>query len=368
MKINDTYKNLIPALSADEHSQLEANILQDGIREPLVLWGDTLIDGHNRYEIAQKHGLHYKTVQKEFANETEAREWIIRNQFGRRNISAYDRARLALQLKPIIAEKAEQNLHLSQGQGVKGSQNSVKVIDTQKELAKVAGVSHDTIAKVEKIEQTAPEIIRNELRRDNISINMAHSVTQMDEPDVTEITERIEQGESAKEVITAVKARPHVVNNSGNNEWYTPPDYIEAARQVMGNIDLDPASCELANKVVKADKIYTTDDDGLTKVWRGNVWMNPPYAGELIGKFTEKITQEPVNQAVVLVNNATETNWFNALIEKASAVIFPKGRVKFYMPDGSTGAPLQGQAVIYIGGNPERFISIFRKFGWGALL
>jgi len=70
----------------------------------------------------------------------------------------------------------------------------------------------------------------------------------------------------------------------------------------------------------------------------------------------------------VLVNNATETAWFNMLISVAAAVVFPKTRVKFYMPDGKTGAPLQGQALIYVGGYAKRFMEIFGPFGWRAIV
>jgi transcriptional regulator with XRE-family HTH domain len=365
MNIDNEFKSLIPALTADEHSELEASILREGCRDALVTWNGTLIDGHNRYEICTKHGLPFATVERVFSSRDDVIEWIILNQFGRRNLPAYERARLALRLKPVIAEKAKIT------QGTRTDLTSVRnltKVDAKRELANVAGVSHDTIAKVETIEREAPAPIVEASRRGDISVNMAHSVTKMPEPDRAEITERIEYGEKPREVIAEVKSRPHVANNSGNNEWYTPSEYIEAAREVMGSIDLDPASCEIANKVVKANEIYTANDDGLTKTWRGNVWLNPPYAGDLIGKFADKVTQEDIAQAIILVNNATETQWFNTLISKASAVVFPKSRVKFYMPDGSTGAPLQGQAVIYIGDNAQRFVSVFKRFGWGALL
>ena len=98
MQINEKFKSLIPPLTPDEYRQLEENILSDGIRDPLVLWGDTLIDGHNRYEIAQKHGLTFQTVEREFDSEGAAQRWVILNQFGRRNLSAYDRSVLALKL------------------------------------------------------------------------------------------------------------------------------------------------------------------------------------------------------------------------------------------------------------------------------
>ena len=164
--------------------------------------------------------------------------------------------------------------------------------------------------------------------------------------------------------------KPHVANNSGNNEWYTPVEIIEAARDAMGSIDLDPASSDKAQEVVKAGTYYTIETNGLNKKWFGNIWMNPPYATDLIGLFIKKLGDEYDNfeQAVVLVNNATETEWFNELISIASAVCFPKGRVRFYTPEGKTGAPLQGQAVVYIGSRIDKFMKAFSEIGWGAYL
>lgn len=162
--------------------------------------------------------------------------------------------------------------------------------------------------------------------------------------------------------------KPHVSYNSGNNEWYTPADIIEAARKTMGGIDLDPATSEVAQDVVKATTYYTAETNGLDKPWSGRVWMNPPYASELIGQFVDKLIAELLNieQAIVLVNNATETEWFNKLVDKATMVCFPKSRVKFYMPDGKTGAPLQGQAILYFGDNASAFSNEFRNKGWLA--
>ena len=195
----------------------------------------------------------------------------------------------------------------------------------------------------------------------------------------------IESGEQAKDVVETVLSetsshpieatpdevkRPHVSYNTGNSEWYTPLDYIELAREVMGSIDLDPASADIAQRVVKADVYYTQETDGLSHEWFGNVWLNPPYASELIVKFVARLISELENikQAIVLVNNATETEWFGRLANDAMAVCFPKGRVKFYAPDGSTGTPLQGQALLYFGEYKDLFVDKFRRKGWCALL
>lgn len=374
--IDNEFKNLIPPLTPDEYSGLQQSIMQEGCRDPLVLWGDILIDGHNRYDICTRNNTPFHTVQREFADRNAAIEWIILNQFGRRNLPLHERARLALRLKPVIAEKAKENLVTHTECGYQGCQKSDKAeIDTKKELAKVAGVSHDTIAKVERIEEDAPAPVVQASRKGLISVNAAYQVTKLEPEQQEEIAQRIEniadepeEMQTPKAIVQEVMKRPHIANNSGNNEWYTPPEIIEAARKAMGSIDTDPASNDIAQKIVKSESYYTIETNGLDKTWTGNVWMNPPYSGDLIGRFIDKLCSERCNydQAIVLVNNATETEWFNKIISIASVVCFVKSRVKFWMPDGKTGAPLQGQAIVYIGNESDRFANAFESVGWCA--
>ncbi|HUU98565.1 MAG TPA: DNA N-6-adenine-methyltransferase [Phycisphaerae bacterium] len=182
-----------------------------------------------------------------------------------------------------------------------------------------------------------------------------------DEPEPTVIT-------PDGEVEAPEPPKPHVFNNSGDNEWYTPAQYIKAAVNVLGSIDLDPASNPIANQHVGAATFYTAEDNGLVQPWDGTVWMNPPYAQPLIGQFAERLAEQymagNVTAAIVLVNNATDTAWFHTLAEQAAAMCFPRGRIRFWHPDKSFGAPLQGQAFIYLGDHPEAFAAEFAQFGF----
>lgn len=163
-------------------------------------------------------------------------------------------------------------------------------------------------------------------------------------------------------------AKPHVAHNTGNNEWYTPDDILAAARDVMGGIWLDPASSEIANRRVGATIYFDKDDDGLRQSWTGGtIWMNPPYAPELVRQFADKLVETVESYptiAIVLVNNATETRWFQRMAGVCRAICFPVGRVRFLDPDGNPGAPLQGQAILYFGFDPDGFCERFADFGF----
>jgi ParB family chromosome partitioning protein len=168
------------------------------------------------------------------------------------------------------------------------------------------------------------------------------------------------------EAIGQASAAAHVSRNSGVPEWYSPPDLVQAARAVLGRIDTDPASSDKAQLVVRAGRFYTLDDDGLSREWTGRVWLNPPYTPGIIEQFVDRLCDhvQAGNPAILLVNNATETKWFQRAARLAAALCFPQGRVRFLDEDGSPGTPLQGQAVLYFGDDVERFIKQFGPFGF----
>lgn len=155
---------------------------------------------------------------------------------------------------------------------------------------------------------------------------------------------------------------------TGKNEWYTPSQYIEMARSVMGGIDVDPASNDFAQNTVKAGVYYTEETDGLSKEWRGNVWINPPYSQPEIVYFTDKLIEEIQNgntsSAIILTHNSTDTAWFQKLAQNASAICFTRGRVKFEGVNGEIAAPVMGQAFCYFGTDTDQFNDIFKEVGF----
>jgi N6-adenosine-specific RNA methylase IME4 len=187
IQINEEFKKLIPALTNEEFKQLESNCINEGIREKIITWNGFIIDGHNRYEISQKWNLDFETESKHFDNKTDVKVWMVLNQFGRRNLTKYERSVLALVLSEYYEEKAKENL----SDGGKGCQISDKV-DTKKELAKVANVSHDTIAKVKVIEAKATQEVKAQLRTGEVSINQVYQEIKKEEKKAERI-ELIEQ-------------------------------------------------------------------------------------------------------------------------------------------------------------------------------
>jgi len=193
MQILQELESLIPPLSNEEFKQLERNILEEGIREPLITWNGILIDGHNRYRIAQEHDMNYETLEKEFENINRVKEWMINNQFGRRNLSNYQRSILALHLDGVFKERAKEKMKLSEGKGIQKSEDLKEPeFIVMKEIGKVANVSHDTIAKVKKIEANATPEVKARLNTGTMSINEAYKEIKKEENEQLKTQKAIE--------------------------------------------------------------------------------------------------------------------------------------------------------------------------------
>lgn len=175
--------------------------------------------------------------------------------------------------------------------------------------------------------------------------------------------EYMETGDITLTFLLRVLLNLHVSDDS--YEWYTPTEYIEAARGLMGSIDLDPASSKEAQIIVKAGCFYTTEDDGLSQPWFGNVWLNPPYSMPAIEQFVDLAIHEyengNVTAAVVLTNNSTDTGWFHRIVKYP--VCFTRGRIQYWTPDRPHLATRQGQALFYLGDKVDLFAQLFGNFG-----
>jgi len=160
-------------------------------------------------------------------------------------------------------------------------------------------------------------------------------------------------------------------SGTGENEWYTPHNLLELARDVLGDFDLDPASSVIAQEMVQAGEYFTVADNGLAHEWHGRIWLNPPYGQPLIAAFVSKMVAERraghVTAGIMLTHNYTDTAWFQEAAGVADAICFTRGRVKFYNAKGVVAAPTQGQAFMYFGDDRGRFAARFASIGFTVL-
>jgi ParB family chromosome partitioning protein len=153
-----------------------------------------------------------------------------------------------------------------------------------------------------------------------------------------------------------------------SDSWFTPSRYIEKVRKVLGVIELDPFSSREANGIVKAERFFDHNDSALNNEWDAKkVFMNPPYSGKGIKAAVARFLEMGAKyrfEAIVLVNNATETKWFQSLLTRADAVCFTDHRIAFYNKDGKTCAGnTRGQAFLYFGRKPSAFTKQFKSEG-----
>ena len=435
--IDPTLKSLIPPLTSEEYRQLEANLRADGCLNPLIIWQEeqVLLDGHNRLQLCEQHGLDYQLQELSLPDVISAKLWILRNQHGRRNLTPE-------QMRYSRGE--EYNLQKQQGKrtDLTSDHNDTKSQNTAQRLAVQHHVSEPTIKRdgaYATAVDTLAEMVGPEVRQALISRDL--KLTQHDVkllgtlltaspetvqafkdaltgPNPAEALKAILRtarcdichrplrdpasvsrgigpvcaghgnglhgpsgGSSALPILTEVQnpdppeAAPSWQQQvyTGEMEWYTPDAVLALVRDVLGQIDVDPASCAVAQATVQARTFYTIDDDGLRQPWPGTVFCNPPYklpdVARFIGKLCEELDAQRTTAAIVLVNNATETDWFQRAFAQADAVCFPDGKIHFVSAtrNGLAG-PCVGQALLYYGPDPRRFCTVFAALGVSTLV
>lgn len=553
--------NIFPLIDGQSYQELLADVLKHGVREPIWIYEGKILDGRNRYRAAM--AMRVECPIQEYTG-PDAVAFVISLNLHRRHLNESQRGMVGAKLA---------NMQQGQRTDIQPSANLQNV--SQADAAEMLNVSTRTVAAASKVQAEAPQEVTKAVEAGDISINLATQFVALPDESKQEAIAAIAEGsDTAKEVIREAVKKAHVANNSGNNEWYTPSKHIELAREVMGGIDCDPATSEIANRTVQAETIFTADDDGRYKSWSKKAWMNPapcscgihpkiiqsldgnknlpqlseslaahigmvlaegrdtlpiflvqrlregesktettsterrpnrvsedfggkkeifgeregdkeqeekfgnqqpqtegsplgnpvaveygvmgtgsdgmglrlrllwneneevdtrpfhsfiesclsgdgslqhgpnlpelqfeqgvsdasrlvtgqaatcdhcglagfavvtpsrvflnpPYAQPLMGDFAEAVSAKfesgEIEQACILVNNATETQWFQRMLVSASAVCFPKSRIKFLDPQGNpSGAPLQGQAIVYMGDSVEAFQAAFKQEG-----
>ena len=202
-QIDDEFRSLIPPLADDERRYLEESIGREGCRDTLTAWKGhgVIVDGHNRHEICTRLGVPFNVQELEFADRDEAKIWIIKNQFSRRNLNDFQRVELGLKLEPLLKKQAQQN---SKASGGAVPQKSAKPVDVREEVAKTAGVSHDTVGKVRKIVNSPVKELARFTREGKVSINAAAKVAELPEK---EQRKAVEAGPEAVAVV-AKRSKP----------------------------------------------------------------------------------------------------------------------------------------------------------------
>lgn len=150
-------------------------------------------------------------------------------------------------------------------------------------------------------------------------------------------------------------------------EWITPRPYIHLAKTVMGDIDLDPASSDVAQRNVEARHYFTPKEDGLKQRWYGRVWLNPPQGRGGTAPFMRKLIEHhrsgDVEEAIVLVPNSLDTKWAHDLMNETGLAVFKQGRISFESHERKSATPANGQVFFYLGNRPERFVEKFKPLG-----
>lgn len=365
---------IFPLLTGDERADLVADIRARGLLKPITLHPDgRILDGRNRYEACLEVGVpvRFETWDGEPGDEVA---WVLSMNLRRRHLSESQRALVAARRRVVEAEiaatrrgaRTDLRADLRGGSYGKASEKAGDALG-------VSARSVDSAARV--LRDGVPELVAA-VERGDASVDAASQVATLPPDEQARV---VELGDDeilrrAKEIRERRKGSARAALTSSESvEHYTPEDIVWIARTTMGGIDLDPASCAEANEVVQAKRIFTVEDDGLSRYWLGRVFLNSPYGlddeGESnLAKWTGKLREEfaigRVEEAVNVVNAATSAKWFAPLTK--FAICFPWDRVRFRKPGGEVGEqPTNGTAIVYLGPNVAAFVAAVKDERFG---
>ena len=261
--VNEELRAYIDPLTPDEHAALERSILAEGCRDALVLWGDVLVDGHNRHGICQQHGVAFNTVQNaSFKSMDDVHLWMIDQHLGRRSVSDFQRGVLALRKKDIMTARAHaakaapvvvgKDVPAETGQAHSTPPWDVDPLPTRESTAKAARISSSTVGQIEKIQrEAAPELVAA-VKAGDISINAAAAVAclPMDEQVAAVAGGKKELRQAARQVRESkAQARSVTAPASAGDEQNAG---LESPEAVIARLKKTVADLSAENAVLKA--------------------------------------------------------------------------------------------------------------------
>lgn len=284
IKIDPEFKNLIPALSEDEFLNLEQSILTEGCRDAIITWNNTIIDGHNRYAICTKHGLTFRIKEMQFNDRNDVCIWIIKNQFGRRNLETFVRGVLYIKMEGFFQKKALENkqeaVKVADKSNPKKNDSISPIlaetktkkivnepIDTREEISKLAGISHGNISKIKEIQREMPAEVKKDMEKKlssgDLSINQAHKA-------VRSVKNNDNAGEILKKAIEKTEENPKTSLENAVKEAKYEVDLEEKEKKreeaLTEDVKLHAYHCKNFNCPVCQEqmlKVYAQDIDGV---------------------------------------------------------------------------------------------------------
>jgi hypothetical protein len=425
--IHPDLKALITPLTDEEFAQLEANLVTEGCRDALVIWQEEgiLLDGHHRYEICERRGLPYATIAISLPDMDAAKAWMITNQLGRRNLTPEQQSYLrgkqyeaqkqeahrpennGTKVVPLRTdEKLAAEHHVSR-QTIRRDAAFATAVDTvaavapdarQALLARDTKISREGVvqlAELARVDSAAAEVALTDMQaaptakeaREVLARHVGTGQAQSHEGETSPPPALVTEMEAPVPAVAVVVPAPPLLvaemaaaemaadegrpprPTSGNYEWYTPAWLVTlCCRGLGGTIDSDPASSDLAQQTVGATVYYTLADDGLSHPWYGHILLNPPYAAQDIepwlGKLDHELAVGHTTEAILIVNAATEVDWFQFIGPRAQRICFPDGRIDFVPANAAdASANCYASAILYFGPNVARFRDVFRAIG-----
>lgn len=253
--VNPGLKAYIDPLTPDEHDALERSLLAEGCRDALVLWGEVLVDGHNRYGICQKHGLPFQTVQNtHFKTLEDVHLWMIDQHLGRRSVSDFQRGVLALRKREILAGRRSRFLASTPSPAdlppddapvalaPEATQTTpARPLNSREDIAKAARLSSSQVVQIEKIQkQAAPELVEA-LKAGAISLNAAAAVASLpaNEQVAAALAGKDELKLAAKRAREARRKPPEAEDGVAG---HAPPDDLSTLRRKVAELQADNAA------------------------------------------------------------------------------------------------------------------------------